>query len=190
MKPEVAITAMTAFMAVSIWKLMIQHGVLYPFVFYFHARRPSAWRMVVYASKIEVWTAKGTGSRNDGGQIDQFYGARVCAKWTARQIIMRSNLGIPSNWRWERDGSCLLQVLPWKMCEFFPYCQICCLEFLYVSFTCSNTCVFFVLLWWLRRTIRKFLVHATRLEVLPCSDPGGVVGVCWCVMGIQPYSAP
>jgi len=32
MNPEVAIPAMAAFMAVSIWKMMIQHGVLYPFV--------------------------------------------------------------------------------------------------------------------------------------------------------------
>ena len=107
---------------------------------------------------------KGTGSRNDAGW---FYGdASICAKWTARRIIMINYLGIPSNRRGERDGSCL-QVLPWKMCDqFFPRCQICCVKLLVSYHLCEKSVV----------TPRDQEVsrgcHDLRLEVLPCSDPG------------------
>lgn len=84
MNPEVAIPAMAAFMAVSIWKMMIQHGVLYPFVsftqgdiqhekwwFTYQHRGLNSKKQYLcdlrWFKHQTLGFEKGTGSRNDAG---------------------------------------------------------------------------------------------------------------------------
>ena len=111
---------------------------------------------------------------------------------------MINYLGIPSNRRGERDGSCL-QVLPWKMCDqFFPYCQICCVKLLVSYHLCEKSVDgdsegpgSFLWMprfeaWSSSMQWSRPVAGATRGQFAVVDMELGVPDVRWCVMGICP----